>query len=133
MKFQKRILLYLIWEVNHQICQEMWLKPLKSKDLRSVFNISLETKKKLKKKKKNFITSELRSRSKNSLLKEKLLCSFIFAEINYKAWSMNSFHLPWKMTRKLQSKRKSSVLPDIWLLQITESRKRFQTSLIKIF
>ena len=35
MKFQKRIL-YFISEVNHQICQEIWLKPLKSEDLRSV-------------------------------------------------------------------------------------------------
>ena len=40
MRFRKRRLLYLIWEVNHGICQEIWLKPLKSEDLRSVLEKS---------------------------------------------------------------------------------------------
>ena len=31
----------LIWEVNHPICQEIWLKPLISEDLRSVLKKSL--------------------------------------------------------------------------------------------
>ena len=51
MKFRKRRLLYLIQEINHQICQEIWLKPLKSENLRSVLMKSEETKKTLKKQK----------------------------------------------------------------------------------
>ena len=45
-KIPEKILSYHIWEVNHQICEEIWLKPLKSKDLRIVLKKSSENKKK---------------------------------------------------------------------------------------
>ena len=61
MKFRKRRLSYHIFEVKHWICEEIGLKRLKPEDLRSVLRKSKETKKEIKK---NFLTSELRSRSK---------------------------------------------------------------------
>ena len=32
--FHKRKSSYHIWEVNHQLCEEMWSTPLKSEDLK---------------------------------------------------------------------------------------------------
>ena len=46
---------YHIWEVNHRICEETWLKTLKSEeDLRSVLKKSKGTNNTNKKKKINF-------------------------------------------------------------------------------